>query len=71
MKSYIVVTGAVFAAVVGLHLVRLAVEGAQVLRDPFDHLAQADFRAIQLTAMILQQHNFSVQLGNLSGSMVR
>lgn len=35
MKSYVVVTGAVFAVVVGLHLVRLVVEGAQILRDPF------------------------------------
>lgn len=35
MKSYIVVTGAVFAVVVGLHMVRLVVEGAQILRDPF------------------------------------
>lgn len=35
MKSYLVVTGAVFAAVVVLHLARLVVEGAQILRDPF------------------------------------
>lgn len=35
MKSYVAVTGAVFAVVVGRHLVRLVVEGAQILRDPF------------------------------------
>ena len=55
MKSYIVVTGAVFAAVVGLHLVRLAVEGAQVLRDPFYGISTGLAAALCVWAGVLVQ----------------
>jgi hypothetical protein len=35
MRSYLAVTGIVFALLVAVHVARTAIEGLHVLRDPF------------------------------------